>query len=166
MSESYPVNPYGTIPDPEDLLQSTRAPQPVVPNVPDANDPVTYGMVQNGFNNFETVLKGITERINELANIVSASAQTPAVPPHPSTPPSTTPAMFNAAPRSPKFKEPTVFDGKGSKVEGFIQEISDALTLLRNTYTSGQDKCLYMASYLGDGTPREWYKSIRINNRD
>ncbi|KAJ3774312.1 hypothetical protein FB446DRAFT_702371, partial [Lentinula raphanica] len=142
MSESYPVNPYGTVRDSKDLLQSTQAPQPVIPNVPDANDPVTYGLVQNSFNNFKTILKSITERINELANIVSASAQTPAVPPRHSMPPSTTPAMFNAAPRSPKSKEPTVFNGKGSKVEGFIQEILDALTLLHNTYTSEQDKCV------------------------
>ncbi|KAJ3763906.1 hypothetical protein EV360DRAFT_65954, partial [Lentinula raphanica] len=156
---SFPLNPYDTIPDPENLLQET----PAIAPQPAPGDPVTFGMVQSGFANFQTVLDNVNVRLNQLTSLVT---NLPAPTPRQPTPPPTIPALSGSAPKSPKFKEPSTFDGKGSKVEGFMQEISDALTLLRHNYTSEQDKCLYMASYLGDGTPREWYKSVRINDRD
>ncbi|KAJ3784016.1 hypothetical protein GGU10DRAFT_377149 [Lentinula aff. detonsa] len=129
---SFPVNPYDTIPDPENPLQET----PAVAPQPAPGDPVTFGMVQTGFASFQTVLDNITERLNQLTSVVT-NPPAPAPIPHQPTPPPTIPAPSGSAPKSPKFKEPSTFDGKGSKVEGFMQEISDALTLLRHNYTSG-----------------------------
>ncbi|KAE9403169.1 hypothetical protein BT96DRAFT_936695 [Gymnopus androsaceus JB14] len=49
---------------------------------------------------------------------------------------------------------------------GFLQEIKDTLYLLWNTYTTDKDKGIYLATYLSDGTPKEWYKSMLISNVD
>lgn len=93
--------------------------------------------------------------------------------PPPNNPPPPSPVAQSSAPTTtltpqgtPKFKEPTVFNGKATQVVGFLQEIRDALYLLRSTYVTDKDKCIYLATYLGEGTPKEWYKSILISDAD
>ncbi|KAJ4473798.1 hypothetical protein J3R30DRAFT_3511627, partial [Lentinula aciculospora] len=137
-----PTDPYGPTPNPHNILQET----PTVIQ-PAQGDPVTFGMVQSGFSNFQSVLDNITEHFNQLTSLVN-NPPAPAPIPRQPTSPSTIPVPNNSAPKSPQFKELGTLDGKGSKVEGSMQDISDAFTLL------------------GDGTPREWYKSVRSNDRD
>ncbi|KAJ3991827.1 hypothetical protein F5050DRAFT_1715761, partial [Lentinula boryana] len=102
---SFPVNIYDTIPDPENLLQETTA---VAPQ-PAPGDPVTFGMVQTGFANFQTVLDNITEHLNQLTSMVTNPPAPNPIARQP-TPPPTVPAPSSFAPKSPKFKEPSTFD--------------------------------------------------------
>jgi hypothetical protein len=67
---------------------------------------------------------------------------------------------------TPKFKEPTMFTGKATQVVGFIQEVKDTVYLLRDVYVLDKDKCIYMSTYLGPGTPKEWYNSILLLSPD
>ncbi|KAJ3780245.1 hypothetical protein GGU10DRAFT_380942, partial [Lentinula aff. detonsa] len=102
---SFPANPYDTIHDPENLPQET----PAVASQPAPGDPVTFGMVQTGFANFQTVLDNITEHLNQLTSVVT-NPPAPAPIPRQPTPPPTIPAPSGSAPKSPKFKEPSTFD--------------------------------------------------------
>ncbi|KAJ3825558.1 hypothetical protein F5880DRAFT_223397, partial [Lentinula raphanica] len=113
----------------------------------DPNAPVTIGMLANKFFSFHNLISGLINRIDNL----SAAANQPPVNVQPPIPSTT--AVTNRG--TPKFKEPSIFTGKATQVVGFLQEIRDTLHLLRGTYTTDKDKCLYMATYFGEGTPKE-----------
>ncbi|EEB88878.1 hypothetical protein MPER_13098, partial [Moniliophthora perniciosa FA553] len=123
----------------------------------------TLGSVQQQIANMQATdtanvqtLKGtsdtVAQLVTELKGVAAAVDGTPK-----GTTPSGTPSSG-----TPKFKEPRVFDGKGTSVVPFLQEIKNAVYLSRRSLATEKDKCVYLSTYLGNGSPREWYNSIDI----
>ncbi|THU91610.1 hypothetical protein K435DRAFT_863266 [Dendrothele bispora CBS 962.96] len=97
---------------------------------------------------------------NTALNSTAASASAPPPPVPPVIP--SEPATFVST-EPPLFTAPSTFKGKASEIEEFIQAVEDAVDLrLTSLHTDGQ-KCLYMSTLLGDGAPKQWYCSIRLN---
>ena len=65
-------------------------------------------------------------------------------------------------PRStPRFREPSVFKGKPEDVKTFLQDVRDAVRLSRASLPTPEDQCIYMATFLDTGAPKQWYTSCR-----
>ena len=65
-----------------------------------------------------------------------------------------------------KVRDPPLFKGKASEVESFMHDINSAI-YLQPALLNGTDQanCIYMASWLDDGTPKTWLKAmLRYNN--
>lgn len=63
----------------------------------------------------------------------------------------------------PQFKEPTMFSGKGSDVDSFLNDVLNAIELQRDTLVDERDKCLVFSTYLNPST-KEWFCGIQKNN--
>ncbi|KAG5640472.1 hypothetical protein DXG03_008545 [Asterophora parasitica] len=71
------------------------------------------------------------------------------------------PAVPTTDPRSaPHFRKPRTFKGKAADVQKFLQDVCDAVQLLRMQLPLKQDRCVYLASFLEDGSPKQWYTYI------
>lgn len=136
-------------PMPEDLgaFQDNTAPP-----TPDAGSAL-WAVVQalgETQRQFGAAFKALTNRI--------LAAPAPVAPPPVHTP---APTPSSSDPRgTPRFKEPTVFGGSASEVEGFIIEIKNAVYLQCNALPTDHDKCIYLSSYLKHGSPKSWYYGI------
>jgi hypothetical protein len=67
---------------------------------------------------------------------------------------------------NPRFREPFVFKGKATEVNDFLMLIKDAIHLSRKALPTEDDKCIYMATYLAEGSPRQWYTAVRLKHTD
>ena len=67
---------------------------------------------------------------------------------------------------APKFKEPALFDGKSSKVTEFVQDMKNAIWLSRNVLPTPYDECIYFSTFLGQGSPREWWKAVLLSKKN
>jgi Retrotransposon gag protein len=67
---------------------------------------------------------------------------------------------------NPRFREPFVFKGKATEVNDFLMLIKDAIHLSRKALPTEDDKCIYMATYLAEGSPRQWYTAVRLKHAD
>ena len=76
----------------------------------------------------------------------------------------TTTAPSGTSRNAPKFREPRIFTGKASDVEAFLNEMRDAVQLSRGQLPVDRDRSIYMGTYLGDGSPKSWYNSVRKHN--
>jgi hypothetical protein len=65
---------------------------------------------------------------------------------------------------APRFKEPRVFNGNASEAVPFLNEIEDAVKLSRTTLPTESDKAMYLASYLGNGSPMSWYTALKLTS--
>lgn len=74
------------------------------------------------------------------------------------------PTPSTSAPDDPRgvsrFDPPTKFDGKAANVEPFIREIIGAVRLSRATLPTDIDKAYFLNSYLGKGTPKDWFDAV------
>lgn len=122
-----------------------HGPQAAVPLMgvhPDiANAIVALGQHQDQF--FQTQVQN-TQLLQALANRVLTAAAAP--PRH----------------HTARFHEPRVFDGKAREVVSFLREIRAALHLQRDALTTDYDKAVWLALYLKDGTPTEWFRSVEL----
>ena len=64
---------------------------------------------------------------------------------------------------SARFKEPRVFNGSATDVEPFLEEIQSAIELSRSSLITERDKTLYFSTFLGNGSPKSWFSSIKLN---
>ncbi|KAG5633732.1 hypothetical protein DXG03_006743, partial [Asterophora parasitica] len=71
------------------------------------------------------------------------------------------PAAPTTDPRgAPRFRKPRTFKGKAADVQKFLQDVRDAVQLSRAQLPLEQDRCVYLASFLEDGSPKQWYTYI------
>ncbi|KAF5389399.1 hypothetical protein D9757_004405 [Collybiopsis confluens] len=63
----------------------------------------------------------------------------------------------------PTFNPPNEFKGKVLEVDVFISSINTAVCLQRAALITKEDKCLYMTTFLGEGTPAQWYCGILVS---
>ncbi|KAG5634287.1 hypothetical protein DXG03_005991, partial [Asterophora parasitica] len=61
---------------------------------------------------------------------------------------------------APHFRELRTFKGKAANVQKFLQDVRDAMQLLRAQLLLEQDRCVYLALFLKDGSPKQWYTYI------
>lgn len=60
-----------------------------------------------------------------------------------------------------KAKEPRIFSGAAEEVEPFIDEVLTNIRLQR--MTDSLDKISFLSTYLKDGNPKIWYRSLRAS---
>ncbi|KAG5640749.1 hypothetical protein DXG03_007313 [Asterophora parasitica] len=81
--------------------------------------------------------------------------------------PAPQPQPIILAPTNPQgascFHKPRIFKGKAADVKQFIQDVQDAVHLLCTSLQVEFDCCVYMAMFFDDGSPKQWYISIKIN---
>ncbi|KDQ19440.1 hypothetical protein BOTBODRAFT_82828, partial [Botryobasidium botryosum FD-172 SS1] len=63
-----------------------------------------------------------------------------------------------ANPRLAKIKEPSTFSGKVSDVNSFISEMRQRFEYSPASHPTDLHKCMYFGSYLGSGSPKQWYQ--------
>lgn len=129
-------------------------------------NPVTWQDFATFLSRYNETMDNHAHLLNQVAAQLGNVAN--AIPP-----PAPPPPQFPAAPLAPqlvdiprgaaKFKEPRVFTGKASDVPGFIAEVSDGVELQRAQLPTDRDKCFYMGTYLGNGSPKLWYASVKAN---
>jgi hypothetical protein len=54
---------------------------------------------------------------------------------------------------NPHFHEPFVFKGKATEVNDFLMLIKDAIHLSQKALPTEDNKCIYMATSLAEGSP-------------
>ncbi|KAG5639922.1 hypothetical protein DXG03_002361, partial [Asterophora parasitica] len=59
------------------------------------------------------------------------------------------------------FCKPRPFKGKAANVPKFLQDVCDAVQLLCTQLPLEEDCCIYMASFLEDGSPKQWYTYVK-----
>ncbi|KAK1224215.1 hypothetical protein PQX77_012899 [Marasmius sp. AFHP31] len=118
--------------------------------IPESERLVTVGMMNE-----------INSELSELRALIAA--RLPPVGPHPPAPPPPPPVQTNST-DSPgggmRFKKPDVFKGKAETVPGFILDIRNTLYLQCAAYKTDRDKSLYLCTYLADGSPKDFLRSI------
>ncbi|KIK66325.1 hypothetical protein GYMLUDRAFT_55626 [Collybiopsis luxurians FD-317 M1] len=92
---------------------------------------------------------------NHLAAIPTTLSQ-PTIPSVPTLTPS-----LNV---KPMFNLPKEFKGKATEVESFLDTINNTVELQCTSLTVECDKSLYMATFLGEGSPRQWLCGVKISN--
>ena len=63
-----------------------------------------------------------------------------------------------------RFHEPRVFNGKATEVIPFLREVNTAIELQQRSLNTERLKVLYMSSFLGDGAPSYWYRSLELSD--
>lgn len=119
----------------------------------------------------------LTSTMNAIGQLLEAQASQPppmAQPPRQNPPPPPNPPSWPAASAAPnppsthrpslKIREPRVFDGRVSEVDGFVNEMDDCIFLQRKSFDSERDKCYYFGRYLKDGSPVEWFTNLKREN--
>ncbi|KAG5641633.1 hypothetical protein DXG03_004570 [Asterophora parasitica] len=73
--------------------------------------------------------------------------------------------QLDQQPQGPTMAQPTWADfaqlGKAADVPKFLQDICDAVQLSRAQLPLKEDCCVYMASFLEDGSPKQWYTYVK-----
>jgi hypothetical protein len=87
-------------------------------------------------------LKGAFEAMTALKNSITA------------------PRDLERAGGVPKFKKPRTFNRKATSVTPFLQEVQNTVFLSHQSLLSKKDKCVYLSTYLGNGSPKDWYNSV------
>ncbi|KAF5365818.1 hypothetical protein D9757_015204 [Collybiopsis confluens] len=106
-------------------------------------------------------------RYSESVELYEFSSTSPSPKPTSPPPPQTHFAQSAPAPATPKpptFNAPLPFKGKSSEVEVFINKVIDAVKLQGTSLPTEKMKCMYMATFFGDGGPTQWYYSVRLSN--
>jgi len=62
-----------------------------------------------------------------------------------------------------KHREPRVFNGRADQVNPFLREINNAVYLQRRSLVDDHDKVIYLSSYLADGSPASWYRTLELD---
>ncbi|KAF5391221.1 hypothetical protein D9757_003056 [Collybiopsis confluens] len=111
---------------------------------------------QQAFNNAQQSHEAAFDLINtRLSNLPTAYTSAPA-------PYAPAPATSSVASK-PTFNPPKEFKGKVSEVDAFISSIDTAVRLQRAALITEEDKCLYMTTFLGEGTPAQWYRGVLVS---
>jgi hypothetical protein len=106
----------------------------------------------------EAAMQSIT---NHLASL---STNTPPSQPAPTTTTAaTTTAILNSN-LKPVFNQPLIFKGKSTDIELFINSIDNGIELQLSSLPTDHAKCIYMASFFGEGSPKQWYHGIKLTN--
>ncbi|KAG5639387.1 hypothetical protein DXG03_003764 [Asterophora parasitica] len=62
---------------------------------------------------------------------------------------------------APHFHEPQPFKGKAADVPKFLQDICNMVQLLCTQLPLKEDCCIYMALFLEDRSPKQWYTYVK-----
>jgi hypothetical protein len=120
----------------------------------------------DGLQSFQNTTNTTLSTINSSLDAIQITLQalSPNPPPPPPNPPvvvtTTTP---NSSFKPPSFTAPALFKGKASDVETFIDAVLDAVELCGGTLQTEKQKCIYMSTLFADGSPKQWYRAIKIN---
>src|ERR1700753_1361184 len=153
-----PVPPVAPVVDPLADPLAVPQPEPVpaqeqqVPDQPpppfDANfNPNNFwnavGALANGQANFQAALNNLGQ---QMAAFLNVQANQPQPQPH----------------RRPVPTNPlTVFKGKPSDVNRFVNDCRDYFQLNRAHFETDNDRILWMSTFLHEGPPKAWFTALR-----